>query len=354
MNRAPLRVDPRLLTGALLLVVLQSVEAEIPQVISYQGHVTDSGGTPVADGTYTMRFRIYDAATGGTLDWDSGNRSITVSDGVFNVLLGESPQPTLDLPFDEDYWLLVTFDGAAQTPRQRLGSVGCAYMASGLVPGTLIEGSVSSATYSAIKGVNTATSGSRYGGRFESNSSAGSGVYGYATTTTGTTYGGYFKSSSTSGSGAYGYVSATTGTTYGVYGVSASTAGRGLNGWASATTGISYGVYGLSSSNSGRGVYGQAPLYGVYGKATATTGVNYGGYFETASEQGSAVRGIATATSGVTFGIYGRSYSIGDGSRGIYGRSYATEGETYGVCGQSDSEDGIGVLGIAGTTSVVY
>lgn len=239
-------------------VMVFSVHAEIPQMVSYQGKVTDSDGTPVADGTYTMRFRIYDAASGGNLEWDSGNQSVAVNGGIFNVLLGESPQPALNLPFDEDYWLLVTVEGDDQTPRQRLGSVGCAYMASGLVPGTLIEGSVSSPTYSAIKGVNTATSGSRYGGRFESNSTAGSGVYGYATATTGTTYGGNFRNASTSGRGAYGYVSASTGTTYGVYGVSASTAGRGLNGWASAATGANYGVYGLSSSNAGTGVYGQS------------------------------------------------------------------------------------------------
>ena len=105
--------------------------AEIPQVISFQGKVTDTGGTPVADGSYTMRFRIYDDAISSTLEWDSGSRTVSVSGGVFNVLLGESPHPAINLPFDEDYWLLVTFSGVDQTPRQRLASAGYAYMASG-------------------------------------------------------------------------------------------------------------------------------------------------------------------------------------------------------------------------------
>jgi hypothetical protein len=44
-------------------------------MISYQGRVTDDIGVPVADGTYDMRFRIYDGETGGTLEWDSGTQS---------------------------------------------------------------------------------------------------------------------------------------------------------------------------------------------------------------------------------------------------------------------------------------
>jgi hypothetical protein len=77
---------------AVVLVVLLygPAFAEIPQVISYQGKVTDTSGNPVADGNYTMRFRIYDAVSAGTLKWDSGAQSVGVSGGVFSVLLGET------------------------------------------------------------------------------------------------------------------------------------------------------------------------------------------------------------------------------------------------------------------------
>ena len=43
--------------AVLILGMCTMSVAEIPQMISYQGKVTDSGGTPVADGSYTMRFR---------------------------------------------------------------------------------------------------------------------------------------------------------------------------------------------------------------------------------------------------------------------------------------------------------
>ena len=117
-----------------------NVFADIPEVISYQGKVTDTGGTPVSDGTYSMQFSIYDSVTAGNLEWDSGSLSVDVSGGVFEVMLGESPQPTLDLAFDDDYWLDVKVDTDVQSPRVKLGSVGYAYIASGLVPGTEIDG----------------------------------------------------------------------------------------------------------------------------------------------------------------------------------------------------------------------
>ena len=240
-----------------------TVNAEIPQMINYQGKVTDSGGTPVVDGDYTMRFRIYDAVSSGNLEWDSGNRTVAVIDGIFNVGLGESPQPALNLGFNEDYWLLVTFSGDDQTPRKRLGSVGYAYMASGLVAGTEVSGSVNSGTYAAIKGTNTATAGITYG------------IFG--------------SSTSTDGRGIYGYATAGTGTTHGVYGLSISPSGRAVNGEATATWGVTHGIYGRTHSSDGRGVSGWS---------SATTGTNYGGAFSSASTSGRGVFGHAYATSG--------------------------------------------------------
>jgi len=163
--------------------------ADIPQVISYQGKVTDSGGTPVPDGSYGMRFNIYDVATGGTSLWYSGVVSVQVAGGVFSVLLGESPQPAIDLPFDEDYWLNVWIDGDTQTPRQRLCSNGYAYMASGLVPGTAISGSVTTGTSAALIATNTSSTGSTYGLWGQNFSTEGAGVRGDAFATTGPNYG---------------------------------------------------------------------------------------------------------------------------------------------------------------------
>lgn len=138
----------RNLTSALICIafcfgiLLQPAHADIPKMISYQGRVTDGGGATVADGTCDMAFKLFDAVTGGTQEWESGTVSITVTDGVFTTLLGEAPQIPILLHFTEDLWLEVVFDGVTQSPRHRMASVGYAYMASGLVPGTQMHESM--------------------------------------------------------------------------------------------------------------------------------------------------------------------------------------------------------------------
>ena len=63
----------------------------IPQTISYQGVLTDAGGTVVPDGTYQLTFNIYDHATATApvnLLWTEVHSSAVVNNGVFNVILG--------------------------------------------------------------------------------------------------------------------------------------------------------------------------------------------------------------------------------------------------------------------------
>jgi hypothetical protein len=295
---------------AVVLAAATMAFADIPKMISYQGRVTDASGVPVADGTYTMQFRLFNAEVGGDQRWESGDVSVTTSGGVFNVLLGGSGQPLILLHFDEDLWLAVRFEGVDQTPRQQMTSVGYAYMASGLVPGTEVESSLPGPLFTAD---NTSTGGGADGLKGETSGNNGRGVHGVAVSTWGSTRG--------------------------VYGQSASSNGYGVAGSASAPTGGTRGVSGEVNSTAGTGVYGMA---------WATTGVCYGGLFETESSSGTGVRGIANATSGVTYGVYGRSYSNTSDSRGVYGRSYATTGATYGVYGHnSTTGQGYGVYGYA-------
>jgi hypothetical protein len=387
-----------ILVGILLvlLTISRGAWAEIPHVISYQGKVTDAGGEPVADSTYTMHFRIYDAETGGNLEWSSGNQLIPLASGVFSVMLGESPQPPLALDFDEDYWLHVTFGGQSQNPRQRLGSVGYAYMASGVVPGTTITGSGSwalkgentaasgikyglyascaSNTGRAIFGTASSTTGENYGGRFESNSSSGTGVhgespqygvYGEATGPSALAIGVLGKTSSSEGTGVYGVVAATSGSSWGGRFVNSSTDGIGVAGWSIATSGAVSGVEGIAASANGTG---------VRGSAIATNGINYGGYFETESTSGRACYGWATATSGETYGgvfkadspngygVWARSSattgsshaghfeSLSPEGRGVWAKTSATTGENYAGYFETASPEGRGVMGIAPAT----
>ncbi|MCI0596237.1 MAG: hypothetical protein L0Z48_06815, partial [candidate division Zixibacteria bacterium] len=61
-----------LLTGTLAIALIPSnVEgAGVPKLINFQGILRDGSGNPVADGVYTVRFRIYDDSTAGSTLWE--------------------------------------------------------------------------------------------------------------------------------------------------------------------------------------------------------------------------------------------------------------------------------------------
>ena len=94
--------------------------AQVPQTTSFQGLLTDSEGAVVADGDYSLNFKLYDVAISGTMLWEETQLVATVG-GIFNVILGKVN--LLDLPFDKQYWLEMTIDGGEiLTPRVELTS----------------------------------------------------------------------------------------------------------------------------------------------------------------------------------------------------------------------------------------
>ena len=93
-----MRVRRRLILAAYFYIVIMSAfnmicVASVPDLINYQGFLTDASGNPVAPpGEYTVEFRIWsdatstDAAT--NLIWGR-SFSVTVVDGRFNVILSD-------------------------------------------------------------------------------------------------------------------------------------------------------------------------------------------------------------------------------------------------------------------------
>jgi hypothetical protein len=345
----------------LLIAISTWCRADIPRVISYQGRITDSQGTPIADGVYNMRVRIFDASTAGTQLWDSGVLLTQVNDGVCSVILGQSPQPALSLAFDRDFWFQITFAGEDQSPRVRLCSTGYAFTAAGLVPGTEIAGAVSQGPRAALAVTNTSELAGTYGVYGQTFSPSGCGVYALASATTGGTAAVYGQVSSSQGHGVTGSATATAGSTRGVYGETYSPSGYGVFGFAAATTGLTTGICGQVISPGGHGVTGSATAttgstYGVYGQTFSPSGYGVFGINESASgqaagvhgqvnsSQGWGVRGVATATSGVTHGVHGSTSS--PSGHGVSGLASATSGQTRGVYGHVSSSQGCGVLGI--------
>lgn len=67
-----------------------SVLASVPELVNFQGLLTDAGGIPVADGLYTVTFRVFDVPAGGTA-LCTDIQDVDVNGGLFHLLLPFGP-----------------------------------------------------------------------------------------------------------------------------------------------------------------------------------------------------------------------------------------------------------------------
>jgi hypothetical protein len=87
--------------------------------LGIQGILKRSNGSAVADGNYSLSFRIYDQAEGGTALWTETQGSVTVSSGLYNTFLGSVN--SLNLPFNVDYFVGVSVGSTPEMlPRLQL------------------------------------------------------------------------------------------------------------------------------------------------------------------------------------------------------------------------------------------
>ncbi len=134
-----------------LMLVRQSAGAarlsapSVPQLISYQGRLTDAAGNPLT-GDYDMRFCLYAEPAGGSTLWCEtyaavNGTTIAVTDGVFTVLLG-SIAPIPEALFDgADLYLGVKVGSDDEmTPRRRIASAPYAIRAAMAVDADTVDG----------------------------------------------------------------------------------------------------------------------------------------------------------------------------------------------------------------------
>lgn len=136
------------LTMMFVLMMIVSVgvaSAAVFKQIPYTGMLKTSGGANVSDGNYAMEFNLYTVSAGGVSVWSENYGAVTVSDGLFSVLLGSINSFEGDgIDFSADtYYLGISVNGNAEmTPRQRVGANAYAINSSaveGAVPGTAAD-----------------------------------------------------------------------------------------------------------------------------------------------------------------------------------------------------------------------
>lgn len=92
--------------------------ADVPLKLNYQGKLTDNSGNIVNDGSYTLKFCLYDADTGGNSIWCSSGSAVTVKSGVFSTVLDLTTGLTGSPDFNKSYYLEVTVNAQVLSPRQ--------------------------------------------------------------------------------------------------------------------------------------------------------------------------------------------------------------------------------------------
>jgi len=263
-----------------------SVQAAVGTAFTYQGRLTNLSG-PVS-GSCDFKFKLWTAPSGGEQAGVTVEKTgVSLNEGNFTVELdfGEGVWPGPDTFTGDARWLSVSVrcpsGSGSYTDLSGRVALNPAPYALSLRPGAVISGAPASGSVltgeytgsgasSALRGVNSSTSGT--------------GVFGWATATSGTNYGVYGQATaSSSGRGVYGEGGgigvagkspASSGVAYGVYGESASPIGAGVYGVATATSGRNHGVYGKTSSPDGYGVYSEGNAH-VEGNLTWKAKTSY-------------------------------------------------------------------------------
>ncbi len=96
--------------------VAQLVFADVPNEIRYNGKLKEYRAE--VNATKIMNFKIYNQLVGGTAKWESGNKSVVVSSGVFSVVLN----PDIDWR-QKDCYLEIEIENKKLEPREKLTAV---------------------------------------------------------------------------------------------------------------------------------------------------------------------------------------------------------------------------------------
>jgi hypothetical protein len=292
---------------AAIIIMTGLLNADVPPIINYQGRLTDSGGSLIADGNYLVKFTIWSHETStdpGHEEWTSDFRTIIVSDGLFTYNLGD----TVSIPdniFAENsmLWLGIKVGADPEySPRARIVAAPYAFHALTADSASYAAGWRDSSGYvrlidnddQVLVGVEIPG----FGAKLEVFTQGSIGILGLNTTTS-----------------AYGYLGSPESGVYGesndyngVYGSSSNDAG------VFGVSGFSHGVSGQSGST--YGVYGTG-VKGVYGYHAASQHYGYLG--------------------GEYYGVVGR-----DSTTGFWGGLGC---EAAGVYGDSSGAENNGVLG---------
>ena len=281
--------------------------AQVPQLINYQGVLTNSAGSPI-NGTQSIKFSIYSATAGGSEVWTE-TQSVSVQNGLFNVLLGSvTPIPYSVFDASERYLALKVGSDPEMTPRKKLASTGYSFKANDAdhLNGRTIPSVVSSVAgvtndggnVDIVAGSNVTVTPDDAGNKITISASGGGGSGDITAVNPG---------NGLNGGGASGDVTLSVNNPLSLT-ANTATPNPVITG---ISTGNGRGLAGTSAS--GIGIYGEGKT-GMYGSSTHASGFGVSGHGNT------GVEGVSDAGTGN--GVVGTSTN----GHGVYGTATAADG----------------------------
>jgi hypothetical protein len=124
-------VSAAIVLAGVLMAVTATAPAQVPSQMHYQGYVSNSEGGSPLDTNLSMTFTIYNHPTGSDVVWTEIQPSVTISEGLFNVLLGSVNPITEGVFLDSVRWLGIMVDPDPEiVPRTKLATAPYAFRVS--------------------------------------------------------------------------------------------------------------------------------------------------------------------------------------------------------------------------------
>ena len=154
--------------------LMTSLEAQVPNLMHYQGYVTNEVGEAVdcpdpvqCAVEYTISFKLYDADVEGNVLWEESHSAVSIYSGSFHVVLGET-SPVIGSYFADSAWLAVQInDGAEMVPRQQVVSAAYALRAELAEEAQLAELAADSQNLGGVNASQYALQGQLFSGDYE-------------------------------------------------------------------------------------------------------------------------------------------------------------------------------------------
>jgi fibronectin-binding autotransporter adhesin len=143
------------------------VHAATASTLNFQARLQNASGSLVADGSYSVQFKLYDAVSAGTNEWTE-TETVTVKNGYLSANLGSVTPFASTIDWSQEKWLTMNVNSDGEmNPRIKLTGVPFAFRAGladklSITGGTLLGDDILQKAPGSVQTVNSADNGLRF------------------------------------------------------------------------------------------------------------------------------------------------------------------------------------------------